>query len=613
MPTNSWNLEIQRVELNDLTIDAAQKLGLVIVQPEYNLISDGAVPFQIAETHRTAQIEIIERAFKIRAGESQDRDLPVPFVLFPEASIPLDDPAGLDCLRQQMENIDQDVVFIGGLEGLSPQQAQDLSNRFPSSGPAFDLSFTAGAFVNVCVIAIKPANGILRWYFQSKIRPSQWEQSRNMAHGRRILYFVAPRVAFFCEICFDHIAAQGGEHLNTVLCRQLGAATQPNAASLDFIFVPQNHPVPDHPSARENTAILLNYQDRLLNNNFATVVVVNRAATATTLTEYGRSGFHYREGRWRISTSDLGPKGYSLRDLDGVTSAIFRRRAEAIHVATLVPPTQNTGYSGNARFPLENPRSHLLKDECDPWCACLIGQNCPTGKFLECDCLPCILSDTLAGDLPRTDGKQRWKGYSEIQSKVLMARYAELRGSLLGMGSERARQLTSLLLGMHEEKSINPDLWSIQHAEALVEFIAAMTVLAELGPLDINTPPLWSARVPDQIAIVLLDGLERTHHWTFMVDWYHKTYNGEYYKPEFRRNPVLLVALRSRGSVQPLVNSYPFEITKPQIRPGLNDKGSFAEPAPLRFYVCQDSLFDEAKRAENILEFLKSAMRCAFE
>lgn len=613
MPNNSWNLEIQRVELNDLVIDAAQKLGLVIVQPEYNLVSDGAVPFQIVESDRKRQIELIERAFQIRASESQDRDLPVPFVLFPEASIPLDDPGGLDCLRQQMENIDDDVIFIGGLEGLSPQQAQELGKRFPSSAPAFDLSFTAGAFVNVCVIAIKPANGTLRWYFQAKIRPSQWEQPRNMAHGKRILYFVASRVAFLCEICFDHIAAQGVEHLNTVLCKELGAATQPNAASLDFIFVPQNHPTPDHPSARENTSILLNREDRLLNNNFATVVVVNRAATATALTEYGRSGFHYREGRWRISKSDVGPKGYSLRDLDGVTSAIFRRRAEAIHAATLVPPTHNTGDSGNPRFPLETPRSHLPRNECEPWCACLVGQSCPTGKYLECDCLPCTLSDTLTGDLADKDEKKRWQGYDKVQSEALLARYEELRTMLLKMGPDRARQVTSLLLGLHDNKSTNPDLWTSQHAEALVEFIAAMSVLAELGRVDINTPPLWSARVTDCIAIVLLDGMEKTHHWAEMIVWYQKTFNDSYYRPESRKQPVLLVALRSRGLVQPLVKSHQLEITRPRIREGLNDKNSFVEPAPLRFYVCQDSLFDGAKQAEKLPEFLKTQMGNALE
>jgi len=165
---------------------------------------------------------------------------------------------------------------------------------------------------------------------------------------------------------------------------------------------------------------------------------------------------------------------------------------------------------------------------------------------------------------------------------------------------------------MHADNGSNPDLWSAQHVEAVVEFSAAMTVLGELGSLDINTAPLWSARFSDRVAIVLLDGLEK-HDWTDMLQWYHGKYKGEYYRPEYRRNPVLLVALRSRGSVQPLVTVRPFDITTPQVRPGLNDKESFAEPASLRFYVCQGSLFDETKKVKDRVEFLKGEMRCALE
>jgi hypothetical protein len=613
MPNNSWDLNIQRVELKTLEIDATQKLGMVIAQPEYELIPDGSVPFRIAGGYRKSQSETIEKAFQIRAKESQDRHLPIPFVLFPEASIPVDDDDGLDCVRQYIETIDDDVIFIGGLEGLNPQQAQELGKRFPSADPAVDLSYTTGAFVNVCVIAVKPVKGKLSWYFQAKIRPSQWEQPRNMANGRRILYFVAPRIAFLCEICFDHIAAQGGEHLNTVVCKQLGVSTQPNAASLDFVFVPQNHPTPDHPSATQNTSILLNHQDRLLNNNFTTVVVVNKAASAATPSAYGRSGFHYQEGRWMISKSDVGPKAYSLRDLNGVTSAIFRRRAEAIHVVTFVPPTQNIGDSGNSRFPLESPRSHLLRNQSDSWCACLAGQSCPTGKFLECDCLPCTLSDALTVDLPVRDTKKRWHGHDDVQSKILITHYGELRTNLLQLGSDRARQLTSLLLGMHDEESNNPDLWSKLQVEALVEFIAAMSVLAELGSVDLNTPPQWSARLTDRLAVAFLDGKDRTQLWNEMALWYLKAFDKAYYRPEFRINPVLLVALRSRGLVQPLIKPHSFEITKTRIRQGLNDRESFAEPTPLRFYVCQDTLFDGAKQAKELIEFLKTEMRCVLE
>jgi hypothetical protein len=259
MTDGGWDFQVDRVDLVGMGIDAGQRLGMVIVQPKYDLVPDGPIPFRISEEYREAQKVLIEKAFEIRAAESQTRNVPIPFNLFPETAIPAHDPDGLDFLRQQMEEVHEDVIFIGGLEELSPEEVGEMVGKVP---PAATLGFAAGTFVNVCVIAVKSANGPLSWHFQVKLRPSKWEQPGNMAHGQRILYFVAPEVAFMCQICFDHIAAQGEESLNTVLCRQLIESVQPNAATLDFVFVPQCNPQPDHESVTKNTGFLLNYDYR---------------------------------------------------------------------------------------------------------------------------------------------------------------------------------------------------------------------------------------------------------------------------------------------------------------------------------------------------------------
>ena len=170
MTDSSWDFEVVRVDLDGLGIDAGQRLGMVIAQPEYELNPDAAVPFRISDESREAQKDLIEKAFKIRAAENQQRNVPIPFVLFPEASIPVSDPDGLDCLRQEMEQVQEDVIFIGGLEGLSPQEAQGVADRFVLGVDAARPVFAAGAFVNVCVIAVKPANGRLGWHFQAKLR-----------------------------------------------------------------------------------------------------------------------------------------------------------------------------------------------------------------------------------------------------------------------------------------------------------------------------------------------------------------------------------------------------------------------------------------------------------
>lgn len=102
MTDGGWDFEVVRVGLNGLCVDAGRRLGMVIVQPEYELVPDGAVSFRIAEAYREPQKELIEKVFQIRAAESQERNVPIPFIVFPEAAIPVCSPDGLDCLQHQM-------------------------------------------------------------------------------------------------------------------------------------------------------------------------------------------------------------------------------------------------------------------------------------------------------------------------------------------------------------------------------------------------------------------------------------------------------------------------------------------------------------------------------
>lgn len=614
MADGGWDFEVVRVNLDGLGIDAGQRLGMVIAQPKYELGPDAAVPFRISDGYREAQKGLIEKAFQIRAVESTERNVPIPFVLFPEAAIPVSDPDGLDCLRQQMEQVQGDVIFVGGLEGLSSQEAQEVTNNFAPSVDDARLTFADGTFVNVCLIVVKSANGPLSWHFQAKLRPSQWEQPRNMARGRRILYFVAPHLAFVCQICFDHVAMQGSEALGNNLCRYLIQSTRPLAAPLNFVFVPQYNPDPQAGCVRRNTGLILNFQDPQLSNHLASVVVVNKAAAIQEPSTYGRSGFHYRAGRWQIPMADIGPKGYELYDSDGVTSAVFRKRTHALHVATFVPPSLNVGNSGNPRLPLDNPRSYLIREGCDPApCSCLPGTSCEVGKFVECDCLPCKLRDVLLADLPKEDEKERWKSSDMVQDQLLERNYGQIRESLLMLESARAREVVYLLLQMHEnDRRSNPDLWLDPQSEAVVELLAALSVLAGLQPVDFNASPQWTAWLGESFAVALLDGAD-LKYWAEMEFSYRKRFEEDYYRPETRRKPVLLVALRSRGQVQPVVKPSWLEFTVPEDQNRLGDKDSFARSTPLRFYVCQEGLFDEARQATTIRDFLESQMRCVLE
>jgi len=164
-----------------------------------------------------------------------------------------------------------------------------------------------------------------------------------------------------------------------------------------------------------------------------------------------------------------------------------------------------------------------------------------------------------------------------------------------------------------EDNCNNPDLWSALQFEAVVEFLAALSVLAELQPVNFDTVLQWTAWLGESLAVVLLDGAEKRHSWDEMVQGYAKTFEGQYYHPDARQKPVLFVALRSIGLVQPLVKPTSPDFTKPTDPNRLGDHDSFAKPTPLRFYVCQDALFEGARQDESMTEFLKREMRCLLE
>ena len=264
---------------------------MVLVQPEYEHSRDGTVPFRISNACKQTQIDLIGQAFAIRAAESQERGVPVPFILFPEAAIPVVSADGLDVLQRQMQEASGEIVFIGGLEGLTGDEARRVAGRFNAPEPVF-----GGAITNLCVIAIRSSDGQCSWNFQAKLRPSQWEQPRNMARGQQVLYFVAPKVAFLCQICFDHIAQEGEEPLNHTVCCRVVGTTRPSAATLDFLFVPQYNPKPTDRSFRQNTSRVVNLQDRLFQNNMTAVVVVNKAATLQESSEFRAEWLPLRSG-----------------------------------------------------------------------------------------------------------------------------------------------------------------------------------------------------------------------------------------------------------------------------------------------------------------------------
>jgi hypothetical protein len=572
---------------------------------------DGAIPFKISSEFRSTQVELIPKVFKIRATEMVARRGPVPFILFPELSIPINDPDGMEALHVQLHQAEGDIIFIGGLEGLNSEELHILCEKYPPQN-GFAPQYGDGRYINICLIAIKAGADAIRWYYQAKLRPSPMEQNFSMALGACVLYFINANLSFLCQICFDQIATEGGISLNQIIYTLLESNATPNAAKLDFIFIPQFNEKPDHDSMKDSRKFLLNYRKQNFNSEFTTVININKAADTQESAEYGRSGLHYRSGNWQLIKNEVGPIGYELYHEKDVTSAIFRKRTSGIHITNFIHPQLNNGSAGAPRMPLENPKCYLITTKCDSIeCACFPGVSCSSGVYVECYCLPCKLRDTIVSDYPKSDTKKRWHDKSSKPIQSLIDNYSSIRDDVLKLSSSRSREIMDMLLLMHSKEgcSNNPDLWKPSQKEAVIELFAALSTLKELSKIEFNTNKLFSVKLNMSTEIVFLDGIDKEYSVTQIGREYQENFEGQLSRPEFRKQKILLVGLRSSGSsLPPLVKCAEKEYYK--LKSDVNKEGQpFTSPQSLKLFVCGDILFENARFSESISAYLKGEMR----
>jgi len=478
MPDNTWNFDVSRIALDNLAVDASSQFGLVLAQPRYELDRDGTPPFRIQQSFRQKQIDVLTQSFLIRQVESAARQILFPFIVLPEYSMPVGTPDGLQVLDTQIRACDNNLVFIAGVEGLTKPEFEALVDRFPPTNASIRSSVPDAAFINTCVIVIKDNAGHISWYFQPKLAASQWEERRGMALGNKVFYFHGTNLSFLCQLCFDHIAQQANDSLSAALCERLQVLRSTDATQLDFLFVPQYNESPLSGSFSGHTNTVLAHQHRLFNTALTAVVAVNRAGDSQEPSTFASSGLHYRAGRWQVPTSDVGPNGYQLTDLNGTTSAIFRKRTEAIHAFILTPTCHNVGNPGNPRIPLQDVHSYLMPSNCDmPLCHCLPGNSSTAGNYVRCTPLPCKLRDALRTTTQSTDSKRRWLCSHPSRDKRFALHYPQIRNAILALDAGQAAALIQLLFCGVDKRTVNPDLWvDAIEKDAVIELASILSI-----------------------------------------------------------------------------------------------------------------------------------------
>ena len=608
MSDTAWDFTIKKISLDLPNIDAGRPLGIVIAQPYFDLNPDSNPHFQIQPEFHQSQCDAIARSFAIRAEELETRHIPFPFIVFPEGAIPTNTSDGLEIIASQLQESTEEVIFIGGLEGTSREDFNRLMCKYQPANDNGIAVYGDGTYVNACVIVVKDASGGINWHFQAKLAPSQWEQPRSMAEGKQVLYFQSQNLTFVCQICFDHIARRGQEFLSNALCHRLSRLGSPNPTSLDFVIVPQYNKKPEDNSFQRNTNSILAFRERLFNTDLTAIVAANKAALHQGKpTQYGCCGIHYRGGRWQAHSSDLGPVGYQLTRSDSVTSAIFRKRTEAIHVAELVPTSYNIGDPGNLRQPLKLVRSYLLNATCDqPLCSCLPDIATGTTRFVECDPLPCKLRDILNDELPNIG--DRWRASDHNISSRLLSHYEFLREKLFLLGRDRASSLLAILFFQRHK---NSDLWGSEQIEAIIEATSALTILREAGDLEFHTHPIWTAELNRTVALIVLDGYNLKHPMDLTAKYLQQN-SDAYYRPEYRQKPLLVVALRTSGRLDEAIIPYQPDITRSTRDSIFGQESSPSKPDVLQVFLCKQDFIQEVRHRDPAENFFITEMGKVF-
>jgi len=582
------DIKIEAEDLGQLNIDPEADLAMVIGQPHFEVTSAG--PIKVAQHYRQRNLNVIKQAFEIRRDEMPQRGA-VPIIIFPEFTIPVDGPRTLDLVNHEIAQAEGDLVFISGMEWMTPNDIEGLAQVYNTEYP----ETAAGDFVNSCVIAVKHPPNPVRWYFQAKLFPSPEEQNRNLRGGKSVYYFYTSHLGFICQICFDLIAEEGNQIFAPILMRKIGASDAPTTSlkRMDYIFVPQYNPNPNHHSFNRCTYEMLAPGYHGVHNESAVLLAINAAAHSQGDDTFGCSGFHYRD-RWYVSRKDS-PNGYGLRQTErDVTTAVFRKRTAAIHIATLVPPLSNAGQSGNPRSPLTSPRSYIPDAEgtvCDaPEC-----HERPIGtaarRYLSCGALPCCLRSHLRGNLPDTDSRGRWEAVDKNFQRSLREAYGQLRYRVFALPRAKAEGIMDLLFFTRPERKGNPDTWGADHLEALKEWVAALSVLETKEELLLAPSLHLTARLGGNLHFAIVDGAQE--QYMKAANKYHERFAGELNDTSSREGFLVLAVLRSRG-----LTSLLSEIDITEHRTADLDKPpgekSAVSPRKGTFVTCSQAFFERA-------------------
>lgn len=479
-------IDVERVPI-DINIPS-DFVRMVTMQP-FVQIDSSQEPYRWKPAAKESQMNAIARTLEVASDQSQGP--PAQFTIFPEYSLPGPDAVYLVEEKLSSAEWPNDTVVIAGVDGLPKSEYADLCQNLevtidPQNTPA---RVRNNQWINCCFTWVKDRQGNLRKWIQPKIRPASPElklRYSDMFQGSVVYVFecqyapITYPCRFMSLVCFDWVAKISNKTVYEEVLYQLNQKWDGEPKPLDWAFVIQHNPYPNHPSFLNSTFHFLTdpITYRFVDRDDAAVVHINTAASREPA----------RNGLGAYSACVFSPRApfdcnccrptvcmqpVALRQSDILARCkdiVFREMGECIHSFQIRVSRFVTPDATDRSLPLVNASVHGAGTLNDPR---LSGNAVPASVKWMNDLLDII--DRVSGtDL---NGCPLQAQAEKVEPDIINAlRYTEpnvIEGKI-----KLAVTDFSKCDKTREENIIkNPDSWENNEAEGLVHIMHSLTAL----------------------------------------------------------------------------------------------------------------------------------------
>lgn len=379
-------VQVIEVDLGDFGVRLPRgEVGVVLSQPYLEFVHQE--PFPLTPAVRASAIQGIDATLAVALQCAHGAEK-THFTIFPECTLP--GLEGYDRVTAAMTDAGwpTGTVIIGGLEGLSRTQFDELIRRPNTTYDDVGSSLArirADQWVNCCVTWAKAETGEVHAWVQTKIEPAGVElhvPNQSMFKGRSIFLFKGTYAGtnvpyqFSTLICFDWIGVRDQRRVWEWLLHSIDEAAGAKGAQmpLTWLFVAQCNPGPSHASFMNQVQPFFNpvqFPNALRDDTCLVMANVAGKAGPGTAAEYGRTAVIFATQKFRkpecmptyCNGGELQRPG---NPLENFKDAVFRERGACIHsFRQLNPGALPPGAAGH-RLALADATVHPFPGTTDP-------------------------------------------------------------------------------------------------------------------------------------------------------------------------------------------------------------------------------------------------------